>query len=146
MCSSDPSLSSRDPTRIPARRVGADSSVRELVDISKIAFVFLGTALEQGLIDAPWVRVDSLSAYGVYIRTIGGTTYQLTKIRLAPLQTRLGTKFILTERNVLSNVDHISKLDFATNTKRIGFRIGGNTEFVRVSRSAAHALSKRFGL
>ena len=146
MRSSDPTLSSPDRTRIPARRVGGDSSVRELVDISKIAFVFLGTALEQGLIDAPWVRVDSLSAFGVYVRTVGGTTYQLTKIRLAPLQTRLGVKFMATERNVLANVDHISKLDFATNIKRIGFRIGGNTEFVRVSRSAAQALNERFGL
>jgi hypothetical protein len=127
-------------SRIAVQRIDLPGRLFVL-PIDQVAYVFLGCAVNHGLIDPVWASDRVLDSATVYVRTVKGQLFDTGSATLRELRQTLDpARFFSTHRLVIVNVDRLVELDLGGRVTRVGVFVGGSVEFLPISRRRVRAL------
>jgi hypothetical protein len=132
---------------IAAQRVDEGDGRYALIPTGEILYLFLGSALAQGLITAAWSRRPLFRPDRVYVRTRKGVF--VTHFRsLVELRGHLDPRlFTHVHQSMLVNLKKIAGIDLGSRVKQIDVTLAdGSSESLNVSRRYLLSLKARLGL
>jgi hypothetical protein len=117
-----------------------------VIGVERVAYVFLGSALSESLIDAPWARDRFLVPDAVYVRTVKGELFRTGFSTLDEARQSLDpSRFVSIHRLAMVNLDWLVEVDPETRVTRVGITVGAEIEFLRVSRRLLRTLRAFIG-
>ena len=117
-----------------------------IVPVAQIAYAFRGSAVRQGLIDAPWTRQLQVRENAVYLRTTEGEICRTECRSLEELSAVLNpNRFAPIHRSLLVNMRKICNIVPGWVTF-VDLAVKGRTESLKTSRRLLPSLRERLGL
>ena len=132
-------------SRIAVQRSGVPGRLM-VIGVERVAYVFLGSAVSERVIDAPWARDGFLVPDAVYARTVKGGLFRTGYSTLHEARQSLDpTRFISIHRLAMVNLDLLVEVDPDLRVTRVGIAVGAEIEFLRVSRRLLRSLRALIG-
>lgn len=135
--------------RVAGKRVGKPSTRHEFLGVNEIAYIFVGSAANRGLILAPWVPSKSLEERSIYFQTTGGVLYEASFRSLTELADALDPRnFVRIHRSILINSLKIRDMDAPgqSHVRLAGMVVADRSESLHISRRYFAGLRARLGL
>jgi hypothetical protein len=118
-----------------------------VVSLEHVAFAFLGSAANHGVIHAPWIGDRVLVPNVIYVRSVKGALFRTGFSTLDTLRQKLNpARFVSIHRLLILNVNRVVELDLSSNSSLVGVMVGPEIDFLPVSRRHLRILREQFGL
>jgi hypothetical protein len=116
-----------------------------LIPIEDVAYVFLGSAVLQGLIHSRWNRALRFRSASVYIRSGRGAIFQTAYRSLSEVARHLDQRFVRAHRSVVVNLNKVTAVDLAGHVALLQITGSGCNDLVSVSRRLLPLVRARVG-
>lgn len=130
---------------LAARQMEEVSDRWLLVPIENVTYLFLGSAVLQGLVHGRWTRGLRFRSPSVYIRSDRGAIFQTAYRSLAELLRHLGRRFVPGHRSLAVNLHKITAVDLTGRVPLLEIAGSGWSDLVSVSRRLLPQLRARLG-
>jgi hypothetical protein len=117
-----------------------------LIPIEDVAYLFLGSAVLQGLIHGRWNRALTFRSPSVYIRSDRGAIFQTAYRSLSEVVRLFDQRFVRAHRSVAVNLDKVTAVDLTGRVPLLQITGSGCSDLVSVSRRLLPLIRARLGL
>ena len=131
--------------RLPGRAMDEVSDRWFLIPIEEVAYLFLGSAVQRGLIHGRWNHALQFRSSSVYIRSDGGAIFQTAYRSLSGLVRSLDQRFVRAHRSVVVNLNKITAVDLSGRVSLLQITGSGSSDLVSVSRRLLPLIRARLG-
>jgi hypothetical protein len=131
--------------RLPGRPMDEVCDRWFLVPIEDVAYLFLGSAVLQGLIHSRWNRALQFRAPSVYIRSGCGAIFQTAHRSLSEVVRLLDERFVPAHRSIVVNLNKVTAVDLTGRVPLLQITGSGCSDLVSVSRRLLPLIRARLG-
>jgi hypothetical protein len=116
-----------------------------LIPIEDVAYLFLGSAVLQGLIHSRWNRALQFRSTSVYVRSGRGAIFQTAYRSLSEIARLLDQRFVRAHRSVVVNLNKVTAVDLTGRVPLLQITGSGCSDLVSVSRRLLPLIRARVG-
>jgi hypothetical protein len=130
---------------IPARPLVGGEGARVLIPLDHIAYFFLGSAVQHGLIKSGGVRGEFRSTT-IYLRTAKGGLFRTDFRSLTEVLARVHDRFAAVHQSLVVNLGAIWQIDTRRRSAWAGVRLTSEIDRLRIARRRVGPLLEGLGL